>query len=302
MAYQQLRDADMNIGYTGGWCLKYVQDAYGTDHPYPTALAAWDAEPVATSHGEYPPLGITVPIYFSLGNEPAGHVAIRLDDGWVASSTLSGYNARPYLHPSIDDLINVYGRYNGGCTYLGWGEHVGSVRVVEATANNATDDQIRQAYRDILERDAEPDALTHYRAYTIDFVRSDLMNSQEKRDLDARKAQAQADAAAQAVAAARAQADAAKKAAEQKAAAEAAQKAAEQAKAAQAELDRVAAEQAAVKAAEDAKAAQLAAQGTNVYVVDQETKQNISRILAIVLSIKMMLVNFIGYVKTKLGK
>jgi len=124
----QLRDADMNVGYTGGWCLSYVQDAFHTDHPFPTAIAAWNAG--RGNHGEVPPLGITVPVFWTLGNVPAGHVAIRLDDGYVASSTLSGYHPKPYFHPNLNDLTNMYGRYNGGAKYLGWSEYVGSVKVV----------------------------------------------------------------------------------------------------------------------------------------------------------------------------
>lgn len=189
MSYKQLCDADMNVGYTGGMCLEYVQDAYHTDHIYPRAIDAWNANVGGGNHTDVPPLGITVPVFFSLGNVEAGHVAIRLNDGWVASSTQPGEHGTPYYHKSLDDLIAVYGQYNGGCTYLGWSEFVGSQRVVEFVPDvvTATDDEIRQAYQDILERPADDGGLAHYRAYTIDFVRNDLQNSQEYKDLQARK-------------------------------------------------------------------------------------------------------------------
>lgn len=201
MSWNQLRDADMNVGYTGGWCLKYVQDAFHTDHVYPTAIAAWEAEP--NKHTDRPPSGITVPVYFSLGNVPAGHVAIELSDGWVASSTQPGTHSTPYYHKSLDDLIGVYGQYNGGCTYLGWGEHVGTAQVVQYVPDVvlATADQVQQDYRDILERDADANGIAHYTQYTNDFVRQDLQNSQEYKDLQARKA-AEAEAAKVAAAAA----------------------------------------------------------------------------------------------------
>ena len=187
--WKQLRDADMSVGYEGGWCLKYVQDAYHTDHPYPTALSAWNANYGNGNHpGELPPAGKTVPVYFSLGNVPAGHVAISLDDGMVASSSQGGVHSSPYFHQNLANIIWVYGKYNGGCTYLGWSEYVGTVRVVEWQSDNATDDQIRQAYRDILEREADDGGLAHYRNYPIDFVRMDLARSPEKQELEARKA------------------------------------------------------------------------------------------------------------------
>lgn len=185
--WKQLRDASMAVGYVGGWCLKYVQDAFGTDHIYPTAIEAWNNEP--NKHTDTPPLGITVPIYLSLGNVPAGHVAIRLDDGWVASSTQPGDHTTPYYHRSIDDLISVYGQYNGGATYLGWGEHVGSVQVVEYVSG-ATTDQVNQDYLDILERPADPDGLHTYttNGMTNDQVRADLLASAEYQILQQRKA------------------------------------------------------------------------------------------------------------------
>lgn len=223
--FKQLRDADMTVGYIGGWCLKYVQDAFSTDHIYPTATAAWEGEP--NKHFDTPPLGITVPVYLSLGDVPAGHVAIALDDGYIASSTLPGAHDGPYFHKSLDDLIAVYAKYNQGATYLGWGEFVGSVQVVQELPANATDDEIRQAYQEILERPADDGGLAHYRNYPIDFVRQDLMDSEERKTLLANK-QAQADAAAAAQQAAedKAKADA-EAAARAQADSEARQKAAE---------------------------------------------------------------------------
>jgi hypothetical protein len=121
----------MNVGYTGGWCLAYVQNAFNTDHGWPTAISEWNDNVGGGNHpGEVPPLGITVPVWLSLGTEPAGHVAIRLDDGYVASSTQSGYHPKPYFHPNLNNLIAVYGQYNGGANYLGWSEYVGHVKVV----------------------------------------------------------------------------------------------------------------------------------------------------------------------------
>lgn len=207
MAWKQIKDASMSMGYVGGWCLKYVQDAFGTDHPYPTARAAWDANYGGGNHAGEPPLGITVPIYLTINGVPAGHVAIRLSDGYVASSTLSGSHSTPYYHKNIQDLINTYASVYGGMALLGWSEYVGSQRVVEFASDNATDAQIRQAYLDILERPADDGGLAHYRNYTNDFVRNDLMNSDERKQLLALKA-AQAQAAAEAKAKAEAQAKA----------------------------------------------------------------------------------------------
>lgn len=188
--WNQLRDANWKVPYVGGWCLKYVQDAFGTDHPDPDAMNAWNDNYLGGNHVSLPPTGKTVPVYFSLGNVPQGHVAISLDDGKVASSTQSGSHPAGFIHPNLNDLVATYGRYNGGCVYLGWSEFVGTVRVVEYSNPNASVDQIKQAFLDILERPADPDAIAHYQNYTNDFTRADLLNSVEYHTLQGNKAAA----------------------------------------------------------------------------------------------------------------
>ena len=199
--YTQIRDANMTTGYEGGWCLKFVQDAFRTDHPYPTAMAAWNANYGKGNHpNELPPVGKTVPVYFSLGHVPAGHVAISLDDAMIASSTQAGFHSRPYFHRNLQDLINVYGQYNGGCKYLGWSEFVGSVRVVKSDA-----EAIAAAAQAAAAAKAKADAIAKAK------VAADAAAAQAQAAVDAAKkaadAKAQADADAKAKADAQAAAD-----------------------------------------------------------------------------------------------
>ena len=67
---------------------------------------------------------------------------------------------------------------------------------------SVSDDQIRQVYREVLEREADEGGINHYHqqaagGWTIDQIRSDLMNSNERKQLEANKAQAAQSAAAQ---------------------------------------------------------------------------------------------------------
>lgn len=67
---------------------------------------------------------------------------------------------------------------------------------------SVSDDQIKQVYREVLEREADEGGINHYRqqaakGWTIDQIRNDLMNSNERRALEASKAQAAQAAAAQ---------------------------------------------------------------------------------------------------------
>ncbi|MGO4470324.1 hypothetical protein AB4Y95_00095 [Arthrobacter sp. M-10] len=146
MPYTQLCDANWKIPYIGGWCEGFVEGAWGqaslpkqdskgnwyTTGVYGSAIAKWNANPGNGNHpDELPPSGVTVPVYFSLDSVADGHTAISLDDGSVASSTQPGTHPLGFLHPNLQNLIDVYAKYNGGCTYLGWSEYVGTVRVVQ---------------------------------------------------------------------------------------------------------------------------------------------------------------------------
>lgn len=128
MAYKQLRTPNLDITYTGGWCLQAVREAFGVAAKYGTAMEDWQS---GNQHVGTPPTGIAVPVYFSLGIEPAGHVAISLPDGRVASSTKNGTHKGLYIHPDLQDLVNIYAKYNQGCTYLGWSTEVNDTPVIE---------------------------------------------------------------------------------------------------------------------------------------------------------------------------
>jgi hypothetical protein len=205
MAYTQLRDANWKVPYVGGWCLKYVQDAFGTDHPYASAIDAWNANYGGGNHpGELPPAGKTVAVYFTLGSVPAGHVAISLDDGSVASSTQAGSHSEGFIHPNLQNLIDTYAKYNGGCTYLGWSEYVGTVRVVSpiqavSQPSQGGEDMIDQAtltqlFQVILGRAPDDGAVSHYVGhYSTSFVVNDLLVSVEHAQHSASIAQQTAD-------------------------------------------------------------------------------------------------------------
>lgn len=89
--------------------------------------------------------------------------------------------------------------------YANWrrgGVRVYRMRNYVGNRPSVSDDQIKQAYRDILEREADEGGINHYRqqaagGWSIDQIRSDLMNSNERRALEANKAQAAQAAAAQ---------------------------------------------------------------------------------------------------------
>lgn len=118
---QQLITPNPNIECRPGWCLQYVQNAYGLTARYGTAFEAWQAS--TTQHADQAfPDGVDVPVWFTLQDEPAGHVAIRMSDGTVYST--SDLTNTPHHHPSLDDLMGYYAYYGKPLTYLGWTEDV----------------------------------------------------------------------------------------------------------------------------------------------------------------------------------
>jgi len=134
---------NLNTPYIGGWCEGFVEGCWGqatlpyrnengewvTSGVYDSATQAWVSQPI--QHYDVPPLGISVPGYLSLGSTPDGHVFMFIGDGRVASSSLPGYNTQPFIYANLDELIADYAKYNDGANYLGWGEYVGKLKVVE---------------------------------------------------------------------------------------------------------------------------------------------------------------------------
>lgn len=141
--WKQLLSPNLAIEYTGGLCLKAVRQAFGINAKHATASDDWESSKrLGKSHAEMAPKGFSVPVHFSLGDEPAGHIAIYLPDGRVASSTKSGTHQGLYIHPDIQDLIDIYARYHKSCTYLGWSEVVEDVAVITAQGGDTMLDEL----------------------------------------------------------------------------------------------------------------------------------------------------------------
>lgn len=114
-----------------GYCLAYVQYAYGVGWAGATATAAWLS--TSTKHRDYNlPSGVAVPIYFDhwgdygYGYQNYGHIAIY-KDGKIYSSPISA----KYTADVWNSIQEVERNYRS--KYIGWSEYVGPYMVLEGS-------------------------------------------------------------------------------------------------------------------------------------------------------------------------
>ncbi len=124
---KQLITPNPNIKCYPGWCLMYVRQAFGLNGLYPSATAGWNASRYKHRDRNFP-AGRWVPVWFHLGEEPLGHVALMAPDGSVFST--SDPSNVPHHHPNLDHLLAYYRALRP--TYLGWTEDIEGVSVVTA--------------------------------------------------------------------------------------------------------------------------------------------------------------------------
>lgn len=121
----QLIIPNPQIPCTPGMCLVYVRETFSIGPKYPSAIANWSASTRKHRNKQFP-ISTWVPIWFSLSDNPHGHVALRQPDGsiWSASSPTA---TSPIRHTSLEDIQSYY---DGRLTYLGWTEDVEDVQIV----------------------------------------------------------------------------------------------------------------------------------------------------------------------------
>ena len=116
-----------------GWCLAYVQTAFGTGWSGSTAWDCWTNRLTKKHADRNLPAGVYIPIFFS-GYYGMGHTAIY-KDGKVWSS--------PLTHKPYADVFNSVGEVERsfGVTYVGWSEDLGGSLVVESAKDIITPNQ-----------------------------------------------------------------------------------------------------------------------------------------------------------------
>lgn len=116
MAYKQVKSFNKSLaGKIPGYCLANVRRGFGIASNYPTAIKAWGG---TKQHRDRSfPSGVDVPLFYTYGKD--GHINVRLSNGKVWSDGDEYANLDTYLktHPKV--------------SYLGWGESVNGVSVLQ---------------------------------------------------------------------------------------------------------------------------------------------------------------------------
>ena len=127
----------LNTGYNG-YCLAHVQDAYGAEPRYASAIDAWYgcSEPHDTSDLASAPYG--APIYFAQSGNPYGHIALHLDGDMMYTTDSS------VGHPHEDSITKWIRQY--GYEPLGWSGDIENQPIPELGEDNmATAQDIAEA-------------------------------------------------------------------------------------------------------------------------------------------------------------
>lgn len=177
--YEQVLTPNPNIPCKPGWCLEYVQNAFGTGHGDPDAITQWKH---TKQHADRNFPKLWIPIFFTMKNVPEGHVAILAPDGSVWSSSHPTATT-PVHHSSISALESYYG---GRLGFLGWGETLNNKPVIKGESM-ASFEMLQQLSQAVLGR-KEPVTRAWYdsnpaeRSMTTEQVLDSWIPSQEAKD------------------------------------------------------------------------------------------------------------------------
>jgi hypothetical protein len=184
MSWKQTRNFVQSRGGTRtGWCLQNVRLGYGINSRYPNAWAAWGG--TQQHRNRSIPSGVAVPLFYDWvsGGTRFGHINVRLPDG------------RVWNDGRVFQSLATFERSMPTARYVGWGESVNNVRVIEQVSSqggnnvaNTTRSDLDVWYRFWLGRAVDNGALVHVgKARTT--VQNAIKNSAEYKQVQTRAAQ-----------------------------------------------------------------------------------------------------------------
>lgn len=122
MAYKQIKSFNSSkAGRVNGYCLQNVRLGFSIGVKHPSAIKAW--QNTQQHRDKNIPSGVDTPLFYTYKSD--GHVNVRLADGRIWNDGTIFANLTDYLskRPQV--------------SYLGWGESLNGVKVIEHTPDPA---------------------------------------------------------------------------------------------------------------------------------------------------------------------
>lgn len=185
MTYEQLIAPNTGIPCRPGWCLAYVQQAFGAGWAGSTATDGWNRAKYRHTDQNFPN-GVASILWFGLADEPAGHVVIRMGDGSIYS-TSHPTRLTAYHHPNLQHLLDYYG---GRLSYRGWSEDLNGTRVIKPKEDEVkpTEAQVVDLFNQHLAKNPDKNQVRHYTAQDIRVLQSDVLNASRPSKAEVEKA------------------------------------------------------------------------------------------------------------------
>jgi len=161
-------------GTTPNLCLANVCLGYGIPNKYGSA---WEAAEHTQQHTDPVPAGLDVPLYYSYTatidgvTANYGHINVRLANGTVWSDG--------NIYASIDAYLA-----NHTPKYVGWGESINDVKIIEGEDMGLTHDQVAKIC--VMAIDAQPEinqVFMNNIGLELDQVLDNFLNYTESRNL-----------------------------------------------------------------------------------------------------------------------
>ena len=134
MTFVQVKSPNLNVAAQLGWCLAYVQDAFGLGWSGDYALDGWNRN-TANHADRNIPSGVYVPVWFDgyWTGIRYGHVVVY-KDGICYSSPWTADSASRKVHDTLGSIADVERIYRMTC--LGWSEDMNGQRVIKKKEEN----------------------------------------------------------------------------------------------------------------------------------------------------------------------
>lgn len=172
MTWKQVKPFNPSKGGTkSGYCLQNVRLGFGVAPLYDDAWTAWNN--TEQHPNRITPENVDVPLYYDYTDSDGnryGHINVRLADGRVWNDGR--------LHPSLPAFEKTWANVK----YVGWGESVNGVRVIEKGAVMPSAQDVKDYFKKWEKRTPTAREVKDYTSKTWRYLTDKILDAQSKRN------------------------------------------------------------------------------------------------------------------------